>query len=303
MQFFKFLAIGAYLLFFLSGCASFKKPLETQQERAMSGFDLIVVPDKEDEDGGNWFVSATLDDRSYRFYLDTGAGSTSMVWDNYTSQFKSTGVRQTSGALAKHSNDMILIPQIRVGAISKSNLIVSRAPKESKGKNNLLGMNFLKTHAFHFIFEKKRVEIFDPSASKVDFKFHELVLGERYHPYVGLTYKDGIEATGVWDTGAGMTVFDIAFVKKHPHLFKKIGVSTGTDSSGTSLETPMYLMESFELGGFLFPASKVAVVDLSVPNSTIQTPMEFILGYNVLSKANWIFDFPNKKWAISKMLQ
>jgi hypothetical protein len=75
----------------------------------------------------------------------------------------------------------------------------------------------------------------------------------------------------------------------------------GTDSSGTSAETPMYEMKAFELGHHQFPSIRVAAVDLSVPNATLQTPMVFILGYNVLSKANWIFDFPHRRWAISKM--
>jgi len=29
---------------------------------------------------------------------------------------------------------------------------------------------------------------------------------------------------------------------------------------------------------------------------------DLILGYSTLSKANWLFDFPRKKWAISKLL-
>ena len=61
-------------------------------------------------------------------------------------------------------------------------------------------------------------------------------------------------------------------------------------------------MREFVLGGKKFPATRVVGADLSVPNSTIKTPMDFILGYNILRKANWFFDFPNRKWAITKML-
>jgi hypothetical protein len=30
--------------------------------------------------------------------------------------------------------------------------------------------------------------------------------------------------------------------------------------------------------------------------------MDLILGYNTLRQANWLFDFPRRRWAISKRL-
>jgi hypothetical protein len=75
----------------------------------------------------------------------------------------------------------------------------------------------------------------------------------------------------------------------------------GTDSSGATQKTPLYQVKGFKLGEVQFPEFKTVVVDLSVPNSTIKIPMDFILGYNVQKQANWLFDFPKKKWAITKM--
>jgi hypothetical protein len=37
-------------------------------------------------------------------------------------------------------------------------------------------------------------------------------------------------------------------------------------------------------------------------NASIEIPMDLILGYSTLRKANWVFDFPRKQWAISKSL-
>jgi predicted aspartyl protease len=285
----------------LNSCSSLESSQKTGKQK-VHGFELTLKPDKDDHDAANWFVDAEIENRRYQFYLDTGAASTSMVFDKYTSQFTSKGINNSSGAIAKHSNDLIVIPQIRVGSISKSNVIVSRAFKGSKGKSNLLGMNFLKDNAFHFLFDENRVLILDATQSPIKVELQDLFLGERFHPYVNMVMSDGTQAEGVWDTGAGITVFDIGFIRKHSEIFSKVGTSTGKDSSGTSQETPMYQLKEFVIGGRKFPSVRVAGVDLSVPNSTIKTPMDFILGYNVISKANWIFDFPNKKWAISKML-
>lgn len=113
---------------------------------------------------------------------------------------------------------------------------------------------------------------------------------------------DGRNRRFLLDTGAGMTIVNLEFVNKHPDLFQNAGRSVGIDATGAELETPMFLMEAPRIGDHVFPPLKVAGVDLSHVNTTIDIPMDFILGYNAFSKANWLFDFPEKKWKISTML-
>ncbi len=264
---------------------------------------LFLELDKDETESGNWFVDGTVGDSRYKFMLDTGAATTSMKYDDLTSKFTSTENRNSSGAFAKNHDDLITVPKIQVDSIAEVNISVARAPKNAEGRRNLLGMNFLENYALHFLFAENKVDILSNDQIGQVSDMQDLFLGERFHPYVDILWVGNIRAKGVWDTGAGVTCFDSAFVKKHPHLFSKVGTSNGQDSSGAKSETPVYLMKEFTLGGHHFPASKVVVIDLSVPNSTIKTPMDFILGFNVLNKANWIFDFPSRKWKISKMLK
>ena len=51
-----------------------------------------------------------------------------------------------------------------------------------------------------------------------------------------------------------------------------------------------------------FARHRVAVVDLSQANATLDQPMDLILGYTTLRQANWRFDFPAKRWAITRRL-
>jgi hypothetical protein len=37
-------------------------------------------------------------------------------------------------------------------------------------------------------------------------------------------------------------------------------------------------------------------------NATIETPMDVIIGYNLMRAANWLMDFPRRRWAITKRL-
>lgn len=263
---------------------------------------LFLEKDEDDADAGNWFVEGQIDGNQYRFMLDTGAATTSMKYDALTSKFSSSENRNSSGALAKNYDDIITVSKIDVGPLSELNVRVARAPTNADGRRNLLGMNFLKNYSLHFLFAENKVEIIKNEQSAKITGLQDLFMGERFHPYVDILWTESICAKGVWDTGAGMTCFDSKFVKKHPELFLRIGTSVGQDSSGAKAETPVYMMKGFNLGGFHFPDSKVVVIDLSVPNSTIKTPMDFILGFNILIKANWILDFPNKKWKITKML-
>jgi hypothetical protein len=74
------------------------------------------------------------------------------------------------------------------------------------------------------------------------------------------------------------------------------------DSTGATIETPLYLMEEVQIGHNTFAPHKVVAIDLEHVNSKIEIPMDFILGFSTLKQAHWIFDFPKKQWAISKMI-
>src|SRR5215216_273616 len=160
-------------------------------------------------------------------------------------------------------------------------------------------MNFLTDFRCYFQFDENRVwvdEVVDESTG-----FRELIFDSRFHPYIPVQL--GIaHANAVWDTGASITVVDASFMEKHPAFFQEAGQSTGIDSTGAEVETPMFTMREVRIGNYFFPSQRVARVNLSQVNATIEIPMDLILGYPALSKANWLFDFPRKRWAITKWL-
>ena len=104
-----------------------------------------------------------------------------------------------------------------------------------------------------------------------DYDNQTLILDDRFHPYVEV-YCGEHKASAVWDTGAGITVVDIAFIADHPDLFQEAGASTGTDATGLQVETPMFMMAASMIGMTAFPACKVAGVDLSRLNASISIP-------------------------------
>lgn len=259
---------------------------------------LIIERDEEDAEAALVFVDGTVGGNEYRFLLDTGTARSSVTLDGYTSQFASVGKVNSSGVFADSSDDLITVPSIEVGPISRDHFALVRVAGKDPAIANLIGMDLLKDHCCHFFFDENRVSV-DP---KDDFgaggALQELSVDQKFHPYVDVQCGASM-AKAVWDTGAAITIVDWNFIDRHPGLFQEEGRSTGTDSSGSQLETPMYLMSATTIGNRLFPPQRVAGVDLSHVNSTIELPMDLILGYTMLSQANWWFDFPRKKWAIS----
>ncbi|GHO67458.1 hypothetical protein KSC_063500 [Ktedonobacter sp. SOSP1-52] len=263
----------------------------------MNGFDLIIKPDEEDSDAAEVLVDGTIGGSPYRFLLDTGAATSSITSDDYTSTFDCIEKRDSSGVFAAGHLELIRVPMIELGPICKHNVLLSRVEANHSVRANLIGMDLLKDSCCYFLFDEQRVVIQDEPESSSPFQ--ELILDKKFHPYVTLRFGE-IEAAAVWDTGAGITLADMSFIKKYPAFFQEVGQSQGTDSTGAQVETPLFIMTSPIIGNYAFSPHKVAGVDLPHVNSHIDIPMDLILGYTTLRQANWLFDFPRKRWAISK---
>ncbi|RPJ36462.1 MAG: hypothetical protein EHM21_19160 [Chloroflexi bacterium] len=264
----------------------------------MSGFDLIIQPDVEEPEAAEILVDGAVGGRPYRFLLDTGAARSSILLDDYTAGFDSLGKHSSSGVFAAGSRDLIRVPVIALGPITRRDFTLTRIAEKDSEMRNLIGMDLLKDHCLHFFFDENRVAV-DPEV-EAGRLFQDLFLDQKFHPYVEVQFG-GRKASAVWDTGAGITIVDLGLIEQNPAFFQEAGRSAGTDSTGATNETPMYLMSSAVTGRQAFPAHRVAGVDLSHLNP--EAPVDLILGYNTMRQANWWFDFPGKRWGITKMLE
>jgi len=265
----------------------------------MSGFALIILPDEEEPEAAEVLVDGSVGGRPYRFLLDTGAAQSAILSDDYTATFAAVERRASSGVFASGSEDVILAPSIALGPIVQRDFPVTRLAENTPHRRNLIGMDLLKDFSCHFLFDKNLAEI--DAEDPETLSYHDLALDSRFHPYVPLRF-DAVTASAVWDTGAGITVADMGFIARHPALFQAAGQSQGTDSTGASVATPMFTMLGARVGEVALPPLRVAGVDLSAVNATIETPMDIIIGYNLMRAANWLMDFPRRRWAISKRL-
>ena len=263
----------------------------------MDYFSLVIEPDQQDQESAEVLVDAIVDGRKRRFLLDTGAARTRVRFDEYSSKFEKVGTDQTSGVFSTNQSDLIRVPTIKLGPILEKDVTIARASKNGHDTRNIFGMDILKNYCCHFLFDDKRVKVDLGNERDTDHIYQDLILGKRFHPYVDVNLGS-LRGRAIWDTGSGITVVDLSFAKQYPSIFSEAGLSVGTDSSGTTMATPIFMMSPATIGRCLFPSRRVAGADLTQVNSGSDLHAELILGYDLLKKTNWIFDFPHKKWAI-----
>jgi hypothetical protein len=267
----------------------------------VSDLPLIVKQDEDEAEAAEVFVDGSIGASEYRFLLDTGAARSQVMFDDHTSQLKSMETSRSSGLFATSSEDLVTVPSIRVGPISRRDFRMVRAASDFPGAKNLIGMDLLKEWCCHFFFDENRVSVTAKDGLRAGDAFQELLLDSRFHPYIDVQCGTTM-GKAVWDTGSSLTIADMTLIESQPSCFQEVGESTGKDSTGAEMKTPMFIASGMSIANQVFPPHRVAGVDLSHVNSTIEIRMDMILGYNTLSKANWLFDFPSRRWAITKRL-
>lgn len=258
---------------------------------------LVVTPDPDDPGCADVTVDGSIDGRPYRFILDTGAARTQVVSDEFTSGFPAVGNSSSRGVFAAANDVLIDVQELTVGPMTRSPMRITRTEPGQPGARNLLGMDLLKDHRCHFSYQRQRLDI---GPDKYGSNVAPLHLDNKGHPYVDVHFPLGVLAQTVWDSGAGITIVDQGFLSKHSSSFREVEPSTGTDGTGTKVQTPTFIMSNVVIGGLQFAPHRVACVDLAPANENLALPMDLILGYTTLSQADWLLDFPRREWAVTR---
>lgn len=258
---------------------------------------LITEPDPDDPGCATVLVEGTVAGRPYCFVLDTGAARTQLEADEYTAAQPMVAQDISAGAFGGRTADQVVtVTDLVIGPLRAATLEVARVPGGRPAPGNVLGMDVLGRYACHFRLGAGVLEVVAGPCARAD---QELLIGPRGHPYVGVHWP-GVTARACWDTGAGATLVNRDFWRAHPELFEPAGTSTGTDSTGAQAETPLLQMAGPVIGHRAFTGHSAVAVDLSGVNAGLAYPMDLILGYPTLRQADWLFDFPAKRWALTR---
>ncbi len=257
---------------------------------------LDIQYDDESKTSAIVYVCARLNQHECQFILDTGCRTSLLFLSDFSRGLVKIGENESSGLVGTESFDLVNIQEVEFGPILKHNVLFSRFNGHKIDKN-LLGMDVLKGSSILLSYEKGEL-IFNerPSGLALEAIFPD---PRGNQPYISIKCQ-GQELKALWDTGAGITIVDINFIKKNPDIFELIGESVGTDSTGNKVVTPNYKIKSLEINGHQFNAHEIAAIDKSHINSKSGNPVLITLGFSTIKQADWFFDFNENKWAVAR---
>lgn len=265
----------------------------------MSRIDLTIKYDDESRQTAEVYVEGRIQDEACRFLLDTGCAKTTLTWDLLTRNFPSIGKQESSGTFGRSEYDLIELKSISVGPLSRDNWTVRRA-SEGGTDRHLLGMDLIKDHCLSFAFDDAVVNIVSETDARRRLADQDLSMDRGLIPCIAVQ-AGGVDCSAIWDSGAGITLVDAAFVNEYPELFVSLGSEIGTDSTNRKQETPIYMMSGFVVAGHEFGPVKVAAVPLTNPSNPTKAALNFVLGFSALRQAHWLFDFLNRKWSLEML--
>lgn len=256
---------------------------------------LDVVPDENDPLCATVWVTVRLDEDRIPFVLDSGARR-SQVRADVASNWPVLSEDRSHTVFSELQSVYVAAPPLLLGELRIEGLEVSRAPGDDAGAHNLLGLDVLRHHSCLLNLAEQTLTLDGPT--DITGATIPLYLDDVGHAYLDVAMEAGT-ASAVWDTGAGITVVDTSLIAQHRQMFDKVRPTTGTDGAGQTQQTPTYIMGPVSIAGATFEAQKVAAVDLSAANATLDRPMDLILGYPTLRQATWYMTFPQRQWALS----
>lgn len=264
---------------------------------------LHVVEDPDEPGAAAVLVDLDVGGSPRRFLFDTGAARGRVGWDAADPVLTAASASAGAGALgsSETKTHVVVVPTLRIGegpsALRSDDVVMEVASEAAPGPADILGLEVIAGHRWDVRFSTRTLTIdADADAENADADERPLVLSSAGHPHVNVTWDD-VTALAVWDSGAGVTVVDVAFASRHPTLFTPLRNSRGHDSHGNTADTAMVTMAACVIGGRHFAPSLAALAPIAGIQPPGEPAFDLILGYPLLAQADWRIDLRQGTWS------
>lgn len=229
--------------------------------------------------------------------LDTGAIFSSVKKDlllNPGEVINQVPVMSFSGQVV--TCDTTVTDALKIQGLGFGKSLLLLCPQlESSGADVIIGLDIL-THKPLILDYKKNQFILDAAKPTEVMNFTEDESGHILLP-VTLHKQKPVEITAMFDSGAAITVVDVALVKAHPEIFTIIQDNSVTDTHGNVIPTLLVIASNLRVGQASFVAEFMMAVDLSATQKASGQKVTMILGHNITIGANWYFSFVDHTWS------
>ena len=247
-------------------------------------------------DSGKIYLPCRFDLVDDLCFLDTG--STESIIANQKS-FASTPtvgkIKYKSAANISMEIDQIVVKQIALGPMSVGPIKVGRV--ENPDASSVLGINFFATFPFSLNFsETPELKLFPDSSVLLK---SELTVLEKNLLAVPVSVNH-FKTLSLVDTGAGLSVMNIELVQNNSENFEFIqDIPHGVDATGSEVSLKLYKAKLIKIENLEFENEYVLGMNFDVVHTYVSQNIQFIIGFNLIKKANWHFDLQKKKWTVS----
>jgi hypothetical protein len=238
--------------------------------------------------------------------LDTGSNFSFVSINEDSAQFLVLSRARSVNIYGETVTEIVEAPLFKIGnAFVKSNVPVVRS-NNFRGLPEMLGVigaDMLIGNDFIFYLS---------GARGVDAKLIKLEAGKSEgagvlilnSPFIELAAAiDGRPIRAMWDTHMNWTYFSKRFIKEHPKLFKKQGMTKSTDVGGNEAQIQTYkFIGQLCLAPGVCENSDSLVSDFTLPGPSGQGESSFdvMLGHDWIYKFNWLFSYSKKTFAIER---
>lgn len=251
---------------------------------------MWIKTDADDPGQALPFVDVVVAGRTIRALLDSGAGRTTVTPDD--DAIIDVAPPEGTGVFGGQSERRVWRTTIELGHRSVGPIDVDTCAA-GEGRD-LIGQDVLSAFRCEYRFADGLLRLDGAMPTETS----PIFLDRGAHIYLDLVWPD-VTASAVFDSGASVSVVDAGFAEAHPHLFVGQGVSQGTDSTGSTFDTPMLAMSGPRILGRAFSSTTTAVIDLDLVNRSLQRRMDLIIGWPILRQANWAIDHRNQSAALT----
>jgi hypothetical protein len=239
-------------------------------------------------------VGCVVDGIPLRCQIDTGDDSSvTLPATPLTAHLKVIAAKHAMGA----AGVAVSIDEVKVDTIRIGNMTVTQPVgvyrMERAEPFATLGRRFLETtQTVTFDFRAMTLTPDGPAGALCPGSVRMAALMEVPAEFLGQPILAG------WDTGAGATTVDSAFVARHPDQFQYVKDMPAIDSTDRSIPAKIYTTNALSICGQELQGIPVLALDLSAARTKRPDLPDVIFGDNLFLGHVWSFDFSDGRWSI-----
>jgi hypothetical protein len=241
------------------------------------------------------FAPVVLGKTSGYAHIDTGALH-SAVLESFAARFPQIGTREFRGALGKRLAVRVSLDEFSFAGVTFKGISTDVQPDATGGLHRLpfrvilsLGSDVLLQHPLHLDFNKGEIGFLAEDDVRLE-RGRRIPADFQFGPPL-FQAALGIDTLNVvFDTGAGMSVFNQSLLPSLEVGLIKSGPLEVEDPTGAKLVIPTFQFKDLRIGGIDCRGRRFLAIDLSAIEHEAGLSIGFVLGLDFISERNWVID-------------